>query len=200
MNERQRADQLAQAIDELIHGTRTPEPAQADDELKSLIAVARARLDASRGAENRDVQESVWQRVLSRLDVRPQARREVSQEIVADDAMRETIVARREMSDAILDLAEQHREDVWERVQQRIGRGPRRKPSGAVGTGGKTDDPPQRARFFPTGDEDLDSLLSSALNPPTLRDMAGRETDGSRRLHDRMRNDPAKNPRQPPAA
>ena len=59
MNERQRADQLARAIDELIHGTTPPAPAQADDELKSLIAVARARLGASRSAEDRDVQESV---------------------------------------------------------------------------------------------------------------------------------------------
>lgn len=200
MNERQRADQLAQAIDELIHGTRRPESAQADDELKSLIAVARARLAASRGADNRDVQESVWQRVLNRLDVRPQARREVSQEIVADDAMQETIMARREMSDAILNLAEQHREDVWQRVQERLGRNARRKPPKRGGPDYKADDSPLRARFFPTGDDDLDSLLSAALSRTTLRDLAEREADGSRRLHDRKRNDPAKNPPRPPSA
>jgi hypothetical protein len=195
MNERQRADQLAQAIDELIHGTRTPAPAQADDELKSLIAVARARLGASRSVESRDVQESVWQRVLSRLDVRPQARREVSQEIVADSAMRETIMARREMSDAILDLAEQHRDDVWQRVQERIGRGPRRMPPARGGPSGKPEDPPQRARFFPTGDEDLDGLLSAALNRTTMHDLVVREADESRRsLHERRRGDPAKHP------
>ena len=199
MNERQRADQLARAIDELIHGTRTPEPAQADDELTSLIAVARARLKASRSSETRAAQESVWQRVMSRLDVRPQARRELSQGIVADDAMRQTIVARRQMSDDILDLAERHRDDVWKRVQDRIGRTPRRMPSSGSGTGGKGDDSPQRARFFPTGDEDLDRLLSAALNRGTLRDLAERETEGTRRLHDRMRNDPARRPPPPPA-
>ena len=83
---------------------------------------------------------------------------------------------------------------VWRRVQERIGRGPRRKPPAGGGPGGKAADSPLRARFFPTGDEDLDSLLSAALNRPTLRDMAERETDGTRRLHDRTRNDPAKNP------
>lgn len=199
MNERQRADQLARAIDDLIHGTTKPAPAQADDELKSLVAVARARLGASRNAVNRDVQESVWQRVLGRLDVRPQARREVSRDIVADDAMRQTIVARREMSDSILDLAEQHRDDVWQRVQDRIGRSPRRMPPARGGPGGKTGDSPQRARFFPTGDEDLDSLLSAALSRTTLRDLAERETEGSRRLHDRMRHDPARIAPLPPS-
>jgi len=197
MNERQRADQLAQAIDELIHGTRTPAPAQADDELKSLIAVARARLTASREVQSRDVQESVWQRVLGRLDVRPQARRELSQEIVADEAMRHTITARRKMSDSILDLAEQHRNDVWQRLQERIGRGRRRMPSASGGQSGKPEDRPVRARFFPTGDDNLDSMLSAELNHSTLRNLAECETDGSRRLHDRMRNDPAKNPAPP---
>lgn len=196
MNERQRADQLARAIDDLIHGATPPAPAQGDDELKSLMAVARARLRASRNAENRNVQESVWQRVLRLLDARPQARQEVSPEIVADDAMRRTIVARREMSDSILELAEQHRGEVWERVQQRVGRGTRRMPPDGSGSGGgNANDSPMRARFFPTGDDNLDSLLSVALNRSTFREMAERETDGSRRFHDRVRNDPIKNPR-----
>lgn len=198
MNERQRADELAQAIDELIHGTRSPEPAQADDELKSLIAVARARLAASRGSQACNAQESVWQRVVSRLDVRPQARREVSDRIVADAAIRQTIVARRAMSDSILDLADQHRDDVWQRVQKRIGRTKRRMPPArGRGTGGKAEDAPQRVRYFPTGDEDLDSLLSASFNRTTLRDLAERETDASRRLRDRTRHDPAKNPPPP---
>ena len=51
MNERQRADQLARAIDELINGTPRPGPARFDDqELQSLIKVARARLGESKNA------------------------------------------------------------------------------------------------------------------------------------------------------
>jgi hypothetical protein len=196
MNERQRADQLAQAIDVLIHGATPPATAPADSELRSLIAVANARLGASRGAAAHDIQESVWQRIMTRLDVRPQARREVSQEIVADEAMKETIVARRQLSSSILDLAEQHRDDVWQRVQARIGKSPRRMPS-VRSEASIADDKPERTRFFPTGDADLDGLLSAALDRPTLRDLSEREAEGrGRRLQDRMRNDPAKNPRR----
>ena len=51
MNERQRADQLARAIDELINGAPRPGPARFDDqELQSLIQVAQARLGASKNA------------------------------------------------------------------------------------------------------------------------------------------------------
>jgi hypothetical protein len=190
MNERQRADHLARAIDELIHGA-PPQPQQPEDsETQSLLAVARSRLDSSRSNVNGTVQESVWQRVLDRLDVRPQARREVHREIVADDAMRQTILARREMSDTILDLAEQHRDEVWNRLQQRIGRGVRRAtPSQIV-----SDPDRSRARHFPTGDEDLDGLLTAALNRTTLRDITEREADGKRRLQDRIAKDPARKP------
>jgi hypothetical protein len=51
MNERQRADQLARAIDELISGAPRTGPARYDDhELQSLIEVAQARLGASKNA------------------------------------------------------------------------------------------------------------------------------------------------------
>jgi hypothetical protein len=196
MNERQRADELARAIDELIHGPTPPGSAQADDpELQSLIKVAQARLITSRHSQNPAVQDSVWQRILGRLDKRPQARREVTQEIVADDAMRDTILARRQMSEAILELAEQHRDEVWTRLQERIDRGPRRAPRSRGDSAGKQADPVVRNRFFPTDDNDLDGLLSDPPDGPSLRSLTRREAEGGqRRLRDRTRNDPAKRP------
>ena len=200
MNERQRADQLARAIDELINGTPRPGPTRFDDqELQSLIQVAQARLGASKKAARAgaDHQATVWQQLITRLEGRSQpSQRRPAHDIATDADMRQTVAARREMSAAILSLAARHKDEVWRRVQERI-KGRREPPGtppllGGAG-GGSAEISPVRTRFFPTGDADNDSLLAVALNRPTLRDLSAHAVDSSqRKLHDRMRGDPAR--------
>jgi hypothetical protein len=196
MNERQRADQLARAIDELINGMPRPGPARFDDqELQSLIHVAQARLGAGKEAASAsaDHETAVWQQLIARLEGRPEPSQAThAHDIATDAAIRQTVAARREVSAAILSLAARHKEEIWRRVQERIKgrRGPPRKrhsPSGGTG-GDPADMPPTRTRFFPTGDAEIDSLLAVALNRPTLRHTSARAIE-PHRLHERRRGD-----------
>ncbi len=202
MNERQRADQLTRAIEELINGTPRPRPARFDDqELQSLIHVAQARLGASKKAASTGAahESAVWQQLIARLDGRPQpSKANPGHDIATNAAMRQTVAARREVSAAILLLATRHKDEVWRRVQERIkGRrappGKPHSPSGGCG-GGSGEMPPTRTRFFPTDDADIDSLLAVALNRQTLREASARAVELSQhRLHERRR--PARPPR-----
>ncbi len=198
MNERQRADQLARAIDELISGAPRPGPAHFDDqELQSLIKVAQARLGESKNAASAsaDHEATVWRQLIARLERRPQPSEAKPGHDIATDDMRQTVAARREVSAAILSLAARHKDEVWRLVQERIKgrRGSRRGLSSSGGAGGDISEPPMRTRFFPTGDADIDSLLAVALNRPTLRDLSAHSVDPSqRKLHDRRRGDPAR--------
>jgi hypothetical protein len=199
MNERQRADQLARAIDELINGTPRPEPTRFDDqELKSLIKVAQARLGASKNAASASTnhEAAVWQQLITRLQGRPRpSPRKPGHDIATDADMRQTVAARREVSAAILSLAARHKDDVWRRVQSRIKgrRGSLGGPPSLGSAGEDSSEAPMRTRFFPTGDADMDSQLAVALNRPTLRDLSAHAVDSSqRKLHDRKRGDPAR--------
>jgi hypothetical protein len=201
MNERQRADQLARAIDELISGAPGPEPARFDDqELQSLIQVAQARLGAGNNAARTSAghEAAVWQQLIARPEERPQpSQAKRGHDIATDADMLQTVAARREMSAAILSLAARHKDEVWGRVQERI-KG-RREPPGQPPSpsGGSSREsgglPATRTRFFPTGDAGMDSLLAVALNRPTLRDLSAHTFDSSqRKLHERRRGDPAR--------
>ena len=76
MNEEERAEWLARAIDDLLKGDRQSEPVSEPlagleaEELKALMRVARARLDKARDSSHAGVQYegAIWQQVLSRLD------------------------------------------------------------------------------------------------------------------------------------
>jgi hypothetical protein len=199
MNERERAEHLARAIDELIHGSPRPGPAHFDDhELQSLVQVAQARLGAGKSAAgaSTDHEAAVWGQLIARLEGRPRtARHEIIDDIAADD-VRQTIAARREMSDSILALANQHKDDVWRRVQERIQKRRRsldKPPSSSGGASGDAARPPMRVRYVPTGAPDIDSLFAVAANRPTLRDASAKAVNTTqRRLHERMRGDPAR--------
>jgi hypothetical protein len=201
MNERQRADQLARAIDELINGTPRPGPARFDDhELQSLIQVAQARLTTGKNVASAgtDHEATVWARLIARLEGRPQpSQTNAGHDIPTGADMRQTVAARRDLSAAILSLAARHKDEVWRRVQERIKRrrappGKPHSPSGGAGEGsGET--PPMRTRFFPTGDADIDSLIAVAVNRPALREASARAVDSfQRKLHERRRGDPAR--------
>src|SRR3989442_14907068 len=76
MNEEERAEWLARAIDDLLKADRQSEAASEPpagweaEELKALMRVARARLDAARDTTNTGLQYegAIWQQVVSRLD------------------------------------------------------------------------------------------------------------------------------------
>src|SRR5438445_7758006 len=198
MNERQRADQLARAIDELINGMPWPGRARFDDQkLQSLIRIAQARLAAGKEAASAsaDHETAVWRQLVTRLEGRPEPSQAThGHDIATDAAMQQTVTARRDVSAAILWLAARHKDEVWRRVQERIkGRcAPPRKrhsPSGGIG-GDPADMPPTRTRFFPTGDAEIDSLLAGALNRPTLRHASGCAVEPHRLLA-RRRGDSA---------
>ncbi len=72
MNEDERADWLARAIEDLIRGDPPMEPPPGLDrsELDALTRVARARLERGRVSAHEALryEKQVWQEVLSRLD------------------------------------------------------------------------------------------------------------------------------------
>jgi len=98
MNERQRADQLARAIDELISGAPRPKPDRFDDqELQSLLHIAQARLEPSKNAASAsaDHEAAVWQQLIARLEGRPQpSQANPGHDIATDATMRQTVAAR----------------------------------------------------------------------------------------------------------
>lgn len=133
MNERQRADFLARAIDDLISGLEPVVPADLDrKDVDAIMHVARTRLDAGRVFAHSGLQYegAVWQHVLERIQranagaragwtAAPPEASEYSP-AAGDRDLTEVAVLRRHMSAQLIAFAETHREDVWQRVQARI--------------------------------------------------------------------------------
>ena len=145
MNEEERAEWLARAIDDLLSKDRQrpkePPPPRLDrEELNALLRIASSRAEAadSRLHSGLQYEGEVWQRVLKRLD-RRQFPREVRSfdapasvseldEFVAGreleqmeiDELREIARMRREMAERAASIGEEHRDDVWQRVQGRL--------------------------------------------------------------------------------
>jgi len=145
MNEEERADWLARAIDDLLKRDRLrpkePPPPELDrEELNALMRIARARADAAESVMHSGLQYEgeVWQRVLQRLDRRQSSRRvqpldaseplsEADQVAAAReldemeiDELRGIARMRRELAERAASIAEEHREHVWQRVQSRL--------------------------------------------------------------------------------
>jgi len=134
MNEQERADWLARALDNLIHGRREPDPPPDldDSELSSLIRVASARLESASIASQAGLQHEgeVWRKVLQRLDRR---RRHAETGDTAQDAaaqfgfdrgefheLQDIVLLRRRMADEIRAFAETQRDSVWRAIKSRI--------------------------------------------------------------------------------
>ncbi len=191
MNERERAEQLARTIDGLIHGSRQPAPLNFEDnELQSLINVARARLEAGRDAAKAGTtsEANVWARLAPALEGVPKSRLKAGHDIPADDDMRDTVAARRVMSDSILALADLHKDEVWRRIQERVQK--RRRPRGRIpppptgGVSGRSDSP-LRTRHFPTPGVDTNPAATAR---PILRYVNLHQ----RRLTDHLRSETAR--------
>lgn len=197
MNERERAEALARAIDELIRGAQT-EPDFNDEELRSLLRVASVRLQQSSQAvlKAADHETEVWRRLVKRLQKGATAVAETDPDI-GDEEMGGAIVARRRMAEEVHRLAEQHRDEVWRRVQERIGaskKPPRKRLFGFLKARTEGDLPPEPSnRLVPTGDDDLDSLLRVALSQKTLRETGEKSLDGVYfQIQARRRRDPGR--------
>ena len=151
MNEEERAEWLARAIDDLLSKDRSrpnepPPPKFERQELNALLRIADARAKQGEATIQAGVQYegAVWRRVLERLD-RRRASREVRpldtnepanpEETMAAKALeemeieelREIARLRRAMAERAASIAESHRDHIWERVQSRIQAQPKRR-------------------------------------------------------------------------
>lgn len=138
MKERQRAERLAQAIEELIQG-RLPGDLE-DEELNELLVIARIRLDAARTAAQAgaEEEEAVWERILARIS---QLRRQRSGDpngflngsepagyLAVDEDPEHTeirdlqgiVALRRHLAEEMALLSEAYRDVVWQRLQIRL--------------------------------------------------------------------------------
>ncbi|MEK7248716.1 MAG: hypothetical protein AAB092_09625, partial [Chloroflexota bacterium] len=208
MNERERADALARAIDELIRGAQTPEPRFDDEELRSLLRVAGARRQAAieTGRRSADHESAVWERLVARLENHDGPEGDEPKDPNPDDDLRDVVAARRRVSEDVLQLAEQHRDDVWRRVQERISnQRPKRRGIFSFLQARTTGDMPVRrpgwghTGLMLTGDPDVDSLLRISLANPALPEASKRRmSEPQSQLRARLRLDPA-HQRQPTA-
>lgn len=141
MNEQERAEWLARALDNLLGRDSRPAdpPGLEDEEIASLLRVAHARLEQSQAVAHAGLQHEaqVWQEVLARLQkgaataADPQASPEETTdagefadaddpEPIAEAELDEIVHLRRRMAQDFFALAEAHREEVWQRLQTRL--------------------------------------------------------------------------------
>ena len=142
MNEKERADWLARAVDNLIQRREAAEPPEDlnDGDLAGIMRVARARLSLAETTAHQGLQYegAVWQKVLDRLEQRAsnpgrksnaatyflkKSGDETLHHEANEDELKglEDIVAlRKRMADESMALAEPHREAVWHTVRSRL--------------------------------------------------------------------------------
>jgi hypothetical protein len=152
MNDEERADWLARAIDDLLsrdrqRPTESPPPELERQELNSLLRIAGDRLDAAdtRMQAGLQYEGEVWRGVLRKLDRRKKPRKKTSaagSKVLPEqqfdleqnldqfeiEELRQIAKMRREMAEQAAMIAEAHRDDVWQRVQSRMNATPQAKP------------------------------------------------------------------------
>lgn len=134
MKDQDRADRLARAIEEMAQGSMPVEI--DDDELRELLTIARIRMDAAEQATGAagETQHVVLERLLARLHARDNEESDDTHpsDIVDSDSesgevdigeLQDVISLRRRIAEEAADLAEAHRQTVWQRVQDRIAAG-----------------------------------------------------------------------------
>lgn len=208
MNEEQRADFLARAVDDLISGIEpiaVPAALDARD-VDAIMQVARNRLHIGRSAANDGLQYegSVWQRVLEKLDSAgkvmsqgPSAGQSAPYDLSDEAELREMAILRRQMSAQLHAFAETHRDDVWRRVQERVVIAPKKRRIPNFGTllaGFKTSregqayadllapsfDSISLGRPSQVGDPNLDEVIGMAWTRKAASQVAAGASDTSR--------------------
>ena len=140
MSQRERADKLAKAIDDLLAGR---EPEMEDEELAQLLQIARIRHEVGQDAATAGApyQGIVWERLAARIgnllarrghrpnDININNEAETAGVYAAptgptDDPdsaeWRDIMSLRRRMTEDAMETAEAYRDVVWQRVQSRI--------------------------------------------------------------------------------
>jgi len=142
MNEQERAEWLARAVDNLIQRREAAEPPEDlnDSDLQGLMRVARARLDLATTTAHAGLQYegAVWQKVLDRLEVREtratrapgaatfflrKSRSRAGTPDPGEQELREledVVALRKSMSAEMMAFAETKREAVWQKIQARL--------------------------------------------------------------------------------
>ena len=145
MNDEERADWLARAIDDLLSRDRQrpkepPPPELERDELNTLMRIAGERIESSQTHLQAGLQYEgdIWKGVLRKLDRRRRPRKvkrsnppavvppddqfslERDLEQFEIDELRDIAKMRRQLAEEAAAIGETHRDDVWERVQSRL--------------------------------------------------------------------------------
>jgi len=196
MNEEERAEWLARAIDDLLRADRQSgavngPPAGWDaEEVKALMLAARARLDKGREAAHAGLhyEGAIWERVLVRLNAHLEQEDTFGDdpltsiaalenielaEVPGEDEtrdLREIARLRRRIAEQAASIAESHREEVWQRVQARIEAAPQKEGLLAAFRRLLRLDSPGEARAEPTDDETLDGLIRLARSRREIAD------------------------------
>jgi hypothetical protein len=175
MDELERADRLARALDRIIDGEadEAEGPDMAGHEIESLLEVARRRHESAQTSRQSAMQyeSTVWGRLVERLESSREDRtlHDHASELAGEkDAseLAEIIAMRRGVSNEMSGYAEQHRDEVWRRIHDRLEQGPvtRRRflpwsrpvARGAVEPGSDGPD-------YSSGNPQFDSLVRAAL-------------------------------------
>ena len=186
MDELERADRLARALDDIIFGNAgEPAPELADHEMTHLLDVARKRSEASSEGRQAAMQyeSAAWGKLVERLEGVDRSRCDevIPSEVVDETSqLAEVIMMRRKMSGDVMALAEQHREEVWQKVQARL-EGARTKRSRVPFLGScdrSRPVEPAATSKYTSGNPEFDSLVRAALarapSRPRDPEMTGR--------------------------
>jgi len=126
MNEEERAERFARDLDQFLFGGISGPPPDLDDhDLSSLFDVARRRVDKSDAARQQAAryESDAWEKLLSSLDAAGEPATgtlAIDGDAVDSMDMRDVISLRRQLAEDALSLAEQHRDDVWNRINERV--------------------------------------------------------------------------------
>jgi hypothetical protein len=182
MNEGQRAEVIARAIDALLGGAKDEVPNNADHELRGLLNVARERLRGSLFIAKASLQheQSVWQNISRRLTERGVLSTNDAEPTSDNDAeeLAEVIELRRKVANEALSMAEAHRGAVWEKVQSRLSESPRYRPITGSGR-------PFRRRSDPSADTEPragPNWQSSTIPPPHPRLAIGQMAESAQEM------------------
>jgi hypothetical protein len=152
MNDEERADWLARAIDDMLSSSRQrpkepPPPELERDELNALMRIAGERIESgqTRLQSGLQYEGEVWQGVLHKLDRRRRPRKvrtsgadaaPLEDQLAAEhrleqmeiDELRSIAKMRRELAEDAASIAETHRDEVWQRVVSRLHEPPEPRP------------------------------------------------------------------------
>jgi hypothetical protein len=182
MNEGERAEIVARAIDALLGGAKNEVlEGNADDELRDLLNVARERLRGSLFIAKASLQHehTVWQAVAKRLNERGVLPANDAEPSDYDpEELAEVITLRRTMANEALSMAEAHRGAVWEKVQDRLSH---HSQYGEITGSGR----PSRRRLDGSNDSDPRDKLawqSSTIPPPHPRLAMGQMVESTQEM------------------